>query len=237
MDKASIDKKRHYQDWIFSAINDNPHLFAASRPISIVAETTKGRRIGVQTPPPRPPHRASTGVELQWHNPIKVLPAAARHTLLRLTPENQEAYEHDPRFQNFDEFGRRYATLGAGPDSLSGLAAGEAMPASFPDQERDVAPHAQGIAIDPPAGMSADDYINLLLKLDRAYNDDLSYEIHPGEVVLSQGRLGPPVHRGWTYNSNSYIAGLLAASGVVAPDPPVSAPGYNQRVPLRYFGK
>ncbi len=235
MDKMFLDKKRQYQAQIFSAINDNPHLFADLRQISTAGQTTK-RRL-VEVPAPRQPHRATVGVELQWHNPVKQWPVEDDyHALLRLTPENQEAYRHDPRFQNFDEFGRRYATLGAGPDSLWALAAGDAKLASFPNQERDVAPHAQGIAIEPPEGMPPDDYINMLLKLDRAYNDDLHYEIYPDEDLVSLGRLGPPSRR-WTYNSNSYIAGLLRASGIPAPLLPVNAPGYNQRVPPRHFGK
>lgn len=156
--------------------------------------------------------------------------------MVRLTPEDQDAYKDDPRFQNVDEFGRRYATLGAGPTTLGGALFDVADLASFTNQENDVAPHSAGIPIKPPAGMSADTYINYLLRLDRAYPDDLAYQIHPTGEYVTAGRSGG-ANIGPNYNSNGYVSGLLAASGVKPPQPPVEVPGYERRMPLNAFGR
>lgn len=119
---------------------------------------------------------------------------------------------------------------------MTHLALGNADLASFPNQENDAAPHPAGIPIRPLTGMSADEYINYLLRLDRAYQDDLAYQIHPRGGFTGGGRLGP-THFGPTYNSNGYISGLLTASGVEPPQLPVAAPGYDRRVPPSAFGK
>lgn len=184
------------------------------------------------------PHHAATGVEVQWHTPFPYLGHENEyHSFLRLTPEDQAAYKYDPRFQNFDEFGRRYATLGAGPTTEPGIPFGLADLASFANQERDAAPHPAGIPVEPPSGMSADAYIDLLLKKDREYADDLPYAIWPWpEQVVGAGRAGP-FHVNPTYNSNGYVSGLLAASGVTPPVLPTAVPGYEDRVPARAFGR
>jgi hypothetical protein len=227
MDPDFLERKRRYKQQILDAMNEKPQQF-----IRATRAPLPRRRATAE-----PPHRAATGAELQWHAVANLWPVAdENHTLVRLTPEDQDAYKDDPRFQNFDEFGRRYATLGAGPTSLSGVVAGGADLASFANQENDVAPHATGIPIKPLAGMSADDYIDYLLRLDRAYSDDLVYRIYPTGAYTGAGRAGA-VHFGPTYNSNGYVSGLLTASGVRPPELPVTAPGYDRRVPANAFGK
>jgi hypothetical protein len=158
------------------------------------------------------------GVRLQWHN---VVPGQY-HTLLRITPANQEAYAQDPRFRNIDDQGRRYATIGAGP--VWGSLVSDA------NRENDIEPHEPGLPIPPPGGMSEDAFINLMLKADRDYVDDLNYDFLPHPAVPYRG-IGP------SYNSNSYIAGLLRAVGVGAPKLPVSTPGYNLPVSPRSFAR
>lgn len=227
MDPDFLERKRRYKQQILDAMNDRPPQFvrATRAPLS-------GPRV-----PAEPPHRAAVGAELQWHTVVPVWPYEdENHTLIRLTPEDQDAYKQDPRFQNFDEFGRRYATLGAGPTTLGGALLDSAELASFANQENDVVPHSAGIPINPPGGMSTDDYINYLLRLDRAYADDLAYRIHPMGEYVTAGRSGA-AHIGPNYNSNGYVSGLLAASGVPPPEPPVTVPGYERRMPLNAFGK
>ena len=227
MDPDFRERKRRYKQQILDTMNDRPEQFI------------RATRAPLPRPhvPAEPPHRAATGAELQWHTVVPAWPYDdENHTLIRLTPEDQDAYKDDPRFQNFDEFGRRYATLGAGPTTLTGALFDVADLASFANQENDVAPHPEGIPIKPLAGMSADDYINYLLRLDRAYPDDLAYRIHPTGEYVGAGRSGA-VHFGPTYNSNGYVSGLLSASGVQPPQPPVNVPGYERRTPLSAFGK
>ena len=176
-----------------------------------------GRGIPVK---PQQPGSVSVapGVRLQWHN---VVPGRY-HTLLRITPTNQEAYAQDPRFRNVDDQDRRYATIGAGPVWGSLV--------SDTNRESDIEPHEPGIPILPPGDMSEDAFINLMLKTDRDYLDDLNYDFLPHAAVPYRG-IGP------SYNSNSYIAGLLRAVGVGAPELPVSTPGYRLPVPTRRFAR
>jgi hypothetical protein len=161
---------------------------------------------------------AAPGVRLQWH---AVVPGQY-HTLLRITPTNQEAYGQDPRFRNIDEHGRRYATIGAGPVRGSLV--------SDTNRDKDIGPHEAGIPIPPISGMSEDAFINLMLKADRDYSDDLNYGVLPHPGIAYRGI--PP-----SYNSNSYIAGLLRAVGIGAPRLPVSTPGYNRSIPPRHFAR
>lgn len=129
----------------------------------------------------------------------------------------------DPRFRNADDQGRRYATIGAGPVWWRGLV-------SATNRENDVRPHEPGVPVSPPLGMSEDAFINLMLKADREYPDDLDYGFLPRPAIPTRG-FGP------SYNSNSYIAGLLRAVGAAAPELPVSTPGYDMPVPVRKFAQ
>jgi hypothetical protein len=70
----------------------------------------------------------------------------------------------------------------------------------------------------------------MLLKAHRDYPDDLNYDFLPHPAVPYRG-IGP------SYNSNSYIAGLLRAVGVGAPRLPISTPGYDLPVPARNFAR
>jgi hypothetical protein len=236
MDPDFLDRKRRYAQQIFNAINDHPEQFAEMPRSSTAADWRKWKqKAGSPRQHNKVPHHAASGAELQWHTVAPQF-SDGNHTLVRLTPEDQDSYKHDPRFQNFDEFGRRYATLGAGPTPVSGAPFGVADLASFPNQQNDMAPHSDGIPIDRPSHMSADDYVNLLLKLDRAYADDLPYGIYPAADFVEEGPFGP-VHFGPSYNSNGYTSGLLSASGVRPPRLPVEVPGYELPVPLRSFGR
>jgi hypothetical protein len=117
-----------------------------------------------------------------------------------------------------------------------GLLNDSALLASFANQKRDVTPHPAGIPIEPRSGMRADDYINLLFKLDSGYTDDLPYEIWQSKrYSFVPGGRGP-AHAKPAYNSNGYVSGVLAASGVAPPGLPVVAPGYDRRVPAKAFG-
>jgi hypothetical protein len=53
----------------------------------------------------------------------------------------------------------------------------------------------------PPAGMSAEAYFDLLLAADAQYCDCFDYDLFP-EALPGEG-----------YNSNSYISGLINATG------------------------
>lgn len=181
-----------------------------------------------------------TGVELQWHD---VVPPT-HHTLLRITPTSQALYKNDPRFQNFDDWGRRYATLGAGSDPISffGMFIDGELKSDY-NRSGDVARHEPGLRIRPLDGMTEDEFINILFKLDREYADNLPYSVVAREApkvrMTPRGPAssGPTIGSHGAFDSNSYISGLLRAVGVGAPEIPVWAPGYRTPVPAHHFGR
>lgn len=158
-------------------------------------------------------------VRLQWH-PVF---GSSNHTLLRITPDNQQAYSDDARFSNVDSTGQRYATLGAGP--VWGRLQSDV------NRSSDAAPHEGGIVIQTPSGYAGEDgFISKLFEADRNYGDNLDYDLFP--AAEGQGSIFIPDDG---YNSNSYVSGLLGATGASAPNPPVSVPGYDKPVPAREF--
>lgn len=181
-----------------------------------------------------------TGVELQWHD---VVPPT-HHTLLRITPTSQALYESDPRFQNFDDWGRRYATLGAGPDPMSffGMFIDGELKSDY-NRSGDVVRHGPGLRIRPLDGMTEDEFINILFKIDREYADDLPYSVIArdaqrwAKAARGIARVKANTTSPGAFDSNSYVSGLLDAAGVGAPEVPVWAPGYDTPVPRRYFGR
>jgi hypothetical protein len=140
-------------------------------------------------------------IEVQTHEVV----AGQHHASIRITPDNQERWAKDPRFKNRDEQGRVYATIGAGPKGFLG-----GTLVSDLNRERDVAPHAQGVVVNPgPDGEDA--LIERLFALDAAYCDCAQYAL--------TGLIGP--------NSNSYASGLLQAAGVSVTKPSAPLPGWR----------
>jgi len=161
-------------------------------------------------------------VVLQWH----VVLNEDFHTLLRVTPEDQAAWTADKRFIRLkDKAGRHYITLGAGPEG--------GLLVSNLNRPADAAEHSAKnyITIDPPKVYADENtFIKKLLELDGYYMDDLDYDLFPAkkkEQVWWWADDG--------FNSNSFIAGLLAASGAEVPTPPVSTPGFDKPVPKEHF--
>lgn len=218
---------QRYRQQIAEHINNDPARYAD---LSANAADRHGERPprGGASPAAEPELRP-TGIELQWHR----VAGPAHHTLLRVTPTDQARYENDPRFSNVDEQGRRYATIGAGPDPLvSGMVFNGKLKSDY-NRPSDVEPHGPGLMIQPLTGMSEDDFINRLFKLDREYADNLTYDV--GTNGPYKGYRNIPIAP--QYDSNSYISGLLQAAGVEPPEPPVWAPGYGDRVMPGYFGR
>lgn len=71
-------------------------------------------------------------------------------------------------------------------------------------------------------GRDENEVITALFQADAAYKDDLGYQAFPSE-------------KGDSYNSNSYVSGLLRASGVTTPELDPSVPGYDKPVPQEEF--
>jgi hypothetical protein len=187
------------------------------------------------------------------------------HISIKLEPENQEKYANDPRFQNIDNNNKRFATIGAGPDNfdlvkilpnwLGNLNSGETV-LGFSDginRKRDIDITNKAWESENLVPKELDDfYINKLLAFNAGYNNKLDYEIFP-EITDKN------------YNSNSYVAGLLASANIktdILPKVPIiitaqdlqdygdnfplkpgfyfmiskySTPGYKKPVPKEYF--
>ena len=187
------------------------------------------------------------------------------HVSIKLEPENQEKYANDSRFQNIDSNNNRFATIGAGPDNfdivkivpnwLGNLNSGETV-LGFADgvnrrRDIDITNKSWESANLVPKELD-DFYINKLLALNAGYDNKLNYELFPDRTDKN-------------YNSNSYVAGLLASANIktdILPKVPIiitaedlqdygddfplkpgfyftiskySTPGYKKPVPSEYF--
>ncbi|ARU58895.1 MAG: hypothetical protein MI864_14885 [Pseudomonadales bacterium] len=162
-------------------------------------------------------------IELQWHS----VAGDNFHTLLRVTPNNQALYKKDKRFVLKDGNQKLYVTFGAGPEW------GKLV--SNNNRGADKTPHSAGQSLSvkvPQKYRNEVEFIEALFVLDKQYKDHLDYDLFPATVGNEVWWLADD-----GYNSNSFIAGLLKASGVKPiPTPPVSVPGFNKPVPSKYFG-
>ncbi len=167
-------------------------------------------------------------IELQWHK----VTGDIFHTLLRITPNDQAYWSRGEFFKKhtkIDSSGKLYFTLGAGPeyDELDFLLV------SNVNRNSDSEPHLgkyKQISV-PKKYNSETDFIEQLIVNDAKYTDHLDYDIFPAKVGNQTWYIADD-----GYNSNSYVAGLLISAGVVpAPVPPVSTPGFQKPVPIRYF--
>ena len=150
---------------------------------------------------------------------------SARHTAIRFTPEpeDQDRVKDMPQFQNFDTEGNRYIVISAGPDPSELV--------SSPNRDSDLGPQEGSVPFSVPNGKTELQYFNDLARADANYNDDLDYDLFPAQdgqgsiFVADDG-----------YNSNSYVSGILEATGVEAPQiDGVNLPGYDKPVPSRCF--
>jgi RHS repeat-associated protein len=147
------------------------------------------------------------------------------HSKIVITPDNQAAYANDPRFQNFDENGRRFATIGAGPNEYLRMEAGVNRP-------RDVSmPDATRSKLDLPCNYAnEDEAIKNLFRLAENYNKHKT-----GYALLPRNVFGIPTG----YNSNSFVSGLGRAAGFNMPAPSATGqntPGYQNALPAWRFG-
>ncbi|QDQ25685.1 RHS repeat protein [Chitinimonas arctica] len=147
------------------------------------------------------------------------------HSKLIITPSNQARYKNDSRFQNLDQAGRRYATLGAGPNSYAQLESGANRP-------KDI---SQACAVRRPLGLPSrysneDDAIDRLFSLSNKYNENKErYTLLPLSIFNV-----PTGH-----NSNSFISGIGRAAGFNMPAPNETGrntPGYQFPLPSSSFG-
>ena len=154
-------------------------------------------------------------INLQWHE----VAFGQNHSLLRITPNNPSHFNNYKRISSIGQLtdlqGKRYGTMGAGPNSLWELE-------SNYNRVSDAEPHSEGFEIRLLCGESENSFIDKLIRLDSNYKDNLAYSFNPNGQT--------------DFNSNSYISGLLKAAGIDIRQYKVpSAPGWNRPIPSKYF--
>ena len=161
------------------------------------------------------------GLEIEYANHPVAFGLA--HSKIVITPVNQGRYQNDPRFQNIDASGMRFATIGAGPRMMM-LEYG----ANRPRDVGEVNANRQSLK-----GLNQcfneDSAIQRLFELAENYNNQkLEYTLKPIRIF------GIPTG----YNSNSFISGLGIAAGFAMPAPQntgANTPGYQNPVPAYRF--
>jgi RHS repeat-associated protein len=148
------------------------------------------------------------------------------HSLIVIIPDDQAAYANDPRFQNFTPDGLRYATIGAGPDSMIGSlfgAGGDLIAAvNRPTDVNGAFNNKQALAL--PDGFSDENEA-----ISALFSDVSNYDMAPVPYTLF------PSAGTAEYNSNSFISGLLSAEGFDLPNTGAYTPGFGNPVPSNDF--
>lgn len=132
------------------------------------------------------------------------------HSYITLMVNSSSVFFSEPQFNHLAGGGNlHYATIGAGPSGV-GI---DSKLISGVDRPRDVDRSTRifSTEIQPPGGLTADQFIQMLLNLNALYDDQADYIFFPNEDPISD-----PTDT--AYNSNSYASGLLKlATGQVPP--------------------
>ena len=165
----------------------------------------------------------SPRVEVRLHTH----PVIARrgHAYLLIASAGHPAFEDDPRFANLLPDGRRFATLGAGPRDMQPFFSTLVSDVNRAWDTTSLLPDTYDAGIQHPdvvGGRATErEVIERLFAADATYDDATDYDMVP--FRWSSG-----------YNSNSYISGLLAATGWTVARPP-RVPGWGKPLPKEAF--
>lgn len=158
--------------------------------------------------------------EVTWHRVAPI--SSARHAAIRFTPDDQRSVRNNPQFNNVDKDGNRYVVISAGPDSNRLV--------SSPNRSSDLGPQEGSTQFAIPKGKSESQYFNDVARADAAYNDKLDYDLFPAREGQGSAFVADD-----GYNSNSFVSGLLGATGVNTPKIDANLPGLNKPVPPQCF--
>ena len=158
------------------------------------------------------------------------------HASIKFKPVNQELYEGDYRFYIDGSDGKLYMTIGAGPKGLNKLT-GDI------NRDKDKLTDNKVFESLPIVPVEEEDEVfNQLIELNENYNQNpLEYDMFPNpnktkipKVSNVGGKLNRP---GDSYNSNSYVSGILKSADVFVPpiDKDFDVPGYNKPVSKESF--
>ena len=142
------------------------------------------------------------------------------HLSLQLIPNDPSAFANVPGFGMLTggQFG---TTLGGQPFGAAGNLPFRNLRGVQNQPGDDDKP--MRVLVTPPCGMTDTQFIKALLATSRNYANNLPYNLFPSATA-------------GTYNSNSYVAGVLAAAGKTPPTlslgPVFQVPGYDRPIPL-----
>jgi len=200
---------RYYDPRIGRFMSMDPVGFVVSNPMSF------NRYLYVNNNPYKYVDPDGREVKVQWQE----VALGDSHTLIRIKPDNQAGLDKGI-YSNVDTNGKRYATLGAGPEGFLG----ENLVSNI-NRESDAAPHTGGLDVKVPSTYKNEDaFIKKLFELDGNYDDKADYDFFPDNT--EEGN-----------NSNSYVSGILKAAGATAPTPNTSTPGYDKPLAKKEFDK
>jgi RHS repeat-associated protein len=146
------------------------------------------------------------------------------HLGLQLRPDNPADFSSAAGWIRMPD-GSLISTLGGQPGGDLGfrnfpwgnLRSARNYPGDFPEHT------PIQVRVSPPCGMTDTQFINALIAGASSYGNDLRYNPFPMSVF-------------GTYNSNSFVSGVLRAAGATPPDlglqRKLQAPGYSRPVPL-----
>ena len=159
------------------------------------------------------------------------------HASIKFKPVNQELYERNDDFRIDPIDGKRYITLGAGPSLGDNKLTGNLARKNDMQIDNKVLESLPIVSIE-----KEDEVFNQLIELNENYNQNpLEYDMfpNPNKTKISKvsnvgGKLNRP---GDSYNSNSYVSGILSAADVYVPpiDQDLDVSGYNKPVPKENF--
>jgi RHS repeat-associated protein len=143
-----------------------------------------------------------------------LLPGTPNHLTIVLVPNNPSDFQGQALFNGPNN---GYATLGAQPSYKGpGLFGYMESRPNNPDESIDKLNFM--VLVPAPPGMTDTQHINALVAASKNYGNDLQYGPYPDGTT--------------TFNSNSYVSGVLKAGGSTPPSLPAYAPGYQTPSPI-----
>jgi uncharacterized protein RhaS with RHS repeats len=138
-----------------------------------------------------------------------------QHMAIILRPDNPADFVNHPLFRGT---GGREATLGGQAFGEGGALFGTLY--STPNYPGDRPAGLSNLTtVDCPDRLTDSEFIKALINAAALYGNDAVYDPFPDPF-------------GFTYNSNSYVSGVIRAAGAVPPTLPGIQPGYRRPLPI-----
>jgi hypothetical protein len=222
LDNGPTDVSRHHGD----NAGEQTWGYVGHEPVD--AQAFQDRLVGLDVESANTEVANANGMQHRITVQVQQVVGNNYHSLIKIAPENQALYKDDARFIP-DDTGELYVTLGAGPsvelipkltsgtnrkkDKNQAIKVVESLPLTLPNGDEDAT-------------------IRQLMALDANYNDELDYDLFPSQPADQKWYISDD-----SYNSNSYVSGLLTAANLDVPPlhPSIHLPGYTKPLPKGYF--